>query len=742
MSEFTQAVTLYTSTDGEFFNPLTGIDICKNCGKKTLVCPHKLLPKEGIIQLPTGSTHLKVIRIEPDLRATLSTEKNRRITSIFDNMKFSLLESVTNLEDIWESIGISEEQKDNRNKTVLDHLQQLLNEMVAEEEQLKSKMQLKVKEYQEELDQLCKDLAIPPKQIPANLSLLQLENRLRGEVDTLNKEKHDRLKSLKRIRNDEQLLCERLMMPQHELVFIGCPTLDQLRELEQNVKFLKTEKTSRMTLFKKLQASIMQLWRELDSEPSNEFEEQLCHPDSDENFVLSSQHLDDLTELQKKLQEEHSALLQQIESLRNKVISLWDRLETTKSERDEFLPILKSNTPKSAKALMKEISRLEELKRLHMQKFIESIRKELAFLWDKCYFGEEQRIVFQAFYSDIYTEDTLAEHEHQVATLKNYYEENKELFKLVEKRENLWKKKVEFESRATDTNRLNNRGGALLKEEKTRKSVEKELPKVENELRKKIIVWERENESYFLFNGNRYVDYIEIQKNEFEECQKEKKEEKLRVKLEELDNELKFGSTSSKRKHVGTPGKAKTPKMDITHGTPGRFVHSSLFSSPRHPVHFKENNLTSAKSLVVNVLKKAVKNKTAKINKIQNESRRKSLKRRSVRLASAKRVLSEKNGNAIDSHLDVSVVSGSIFKNSNPNASLVSYNDFSNAVAESPFSRSSFLCNPTERAPSMQNSFTNISNTSKRTSSRNTNRIGNSNSNKTLTEQTPKTFRV
>ena len=35
-----------------------------------------------------------------------------------------------------------------------------------------------------------------------------------------------------------------------------------------------------------------------------------------------------------------------------------------------------------------------------------------------------------------------------------------------------------FKNRATDTNRLNNRGGALLKEEKTRKAVEKELPKV------------------------------------------------------------------------------------------------------------------------------------------------------------------------------------------------------------------------------------------------------------------------
>ena len=55
-------------------------------------------------------------------------------------------------------------------------------------------------------------------------------------------------------------------------------------------------------------------------------------------------------------------------------------------------------------------------------------------------------------------------------------------------------------------------------------------------------------------------------------------------------------------------------QMDATHGTPGRFVHSSLFSSPRHPVHSKENNPISVKSIVTNVLKKAVKNKTMKVS--------------------------------------------------------------------------------------------------------------------------------
>ena len=55
-------------------------------------------------------------------------------------------------------------------------------------------------------------------------------------------------------------------------------------------------------------------------------------------------------------------------------------------------------------------------------------------------------ILFSTFLIlDVFTEETLAEHEHQVATVKNYYEENKEIFKLAEKRQNLWKKKIEFE---------------------------------------------------------------------------------------------------------------------------------------------------------------------------------------------------------------------------------------------------------------------------------------------------------
>ena len=109
------------------------------------------------------------------------------------------------------------------------------------------------------------------------------------------------MKSLKRLRSDEQELCDRLVMPQHELNFEGCPTLEQLRELEQNVKFLKSEKSKRLELFQKLQLSIMQLWTDLEAEPVNALQKALCADAAVEQFTLSTENLDSLTTLQEKV---------------------------------------------------------------------------------------------------------------------------------------------------------------------------------------------------------------------------------------------------------------------------------------------------------------------------------------------------------------------------------------------------------------------------------------------------------
>ena len=49
--------------------------------------------------------------------------------------------------------------------------------------------------------------------------------------------------------------------------------------------------------------------------------------------------------------------------------------------------------------------------------------------------------------TDVFDDEALALHEHQVQVMNNYYNENKKIFKLIEKREASWQNKMDFEVR-------------------------------------------------------------------------------------------------------------------------------------------------------------------------------------------------------------------------------------------------------------------------------------------------------
>ena len=78
----------------------------------------------------------------------------------------------------------------------------------------------------------------------------------------------------------------------------------------------------------------------------------------------------------------------------------------------------------------------------------------------------------------MFNDDALGAHESELDRMRGFYADNAAVFKLVSKREKLWKQWLDFESKAGDPSRLfNDRGGKLQKELKQRNSVSKELPK-------------------------------------------------------------------------------------------------------------------------------------------------------------------------------------------------------------------------------------------------------------------------
>lgn len=72
--------------------------------------------------------------------------------------------------------------------------------------------------------------------------MVQKEKILRSKVETMSKEKKDRLAKYSTLHSNDELLCKTLSMTPYCIPTGKVPTLEQLRELEKRVAQLQAEK--------------------------------------------------------------------------------------------------------------------------------------------------------------------------------------------------------------------------------------------------------------------------------------------------------------------------------------------------------------------------------------------------------------------------------------------------------------------------------------------------------------------
>ncbi|XP_069976410.1 protein regulator of cytokinesis 1-like, partial [Penaeus vannamei] len=210
--------------------------------------------------------------------------------------------------------------------------------------------------------------------------------------------------------------------------------------------------------------------------------------------------------------------------LHERIRLLSDRLGLDPSERDQFLATADGHTPSTLAKLRAELSRLQELKQQNMARFINQLRRELETWWEKCYITDEEKNAFLPYLSEVYTEEILEAHDAEVQRLQEYYTENERLFLKIKQRQEVWNKLMELEEKAKDPNRLfGNRGCSLFQEEKERKRVRNELPRIEKELEDLVLQWEVEKGKPFLLGEQSVSEYIQ---NQWEKYKNQKEKEK------------------------------------------------------------------------------------------------------------------------------------------------------------------------------------------------------------------------
>lgn len=124
---------------------------------------------------------------------------------------------------------------------------------------------------------------------------------------------------------------------------------------------------------------------------------------------------------------------------------------------------------------------------------------------------------FTPAFSDVYSDALLEAHEAEITRLETLKEQRAPTLELIERHRSLLSDQESLAASSQDASRLMARGnkgerrdpGKLLREEKMRKRIAKELPKIEAELRKELEHWEDEFGRPFLVHGERYLDELE-----------------------------------------------------------------------------------------------------------------------------------------------------------------------------------------------------------------------------------------
>ncbi|KAG6867961.1 hypothetical protein C0993_009008 [Termitomyces sp. T159_Od127] len=217
--------------------------------------------------------------------------------------------------------------------------------------------------------------------------------------------------------------------------------------------------------------------------------------------------------LQSSLEETKCRREAHIQAMYDQLEGLWRRLGVDEADMDAFVEAHRGSTEDTIREYEEELERMLELKRERMGAFIASTREEIVRLWDDLMVGEDERADFAPFVDDEHTEELLTIHEDEIRRLKEDRRQKAPLLASIKRYFDICEEEKELDAAASDQTRLLGRGrggdpGRLLREEKMRKRVMKEKPRLEQDLLTSIPAWEVEAQRPFLVHGESILQLL------------------------------------------------------------------------------------------------------------------------------------------------------------------------------------------------------------------------------------------
>ncbi|KAJ4456679.1 putative Microtubule-associated protein; MAP65/ASE1-type [Paratrimastix pyriformis] len=441
---------------------------------------------------PSYYIHHLIFSTAP-LQPRMTTASPVAPLSVNNSLTVEYSSFLSNFHRVCSDIGMNDPEKEEELASVRKDIQNVFSRRQQMLEERKEAMQ---REYSLAKEKTCMiiaqlgDIKTPPEN-DSGKTLKEQCDAAAARVKTLLELQSQRFQELSKLYTDLHLLHRELGTenPVSPITLEGDLSPKQHVSLTAGIATASEEKARRRAHIRTVCASIVKLWQDMAVEPSGTFAEAIqtqggdpqsavyCGPPIDGASVKS---LDDqLATLEEELQRRQT----QLREFAVIIKALWNRLGVSEAERDTFL---KSNEGLSLDVLAnceREVQRLQAVKAEKMAELVKDVRVKIT------------------------------QHEEMLATLEGRLAQLRPILALVGQREELIMQKVEFEKATSDPSRLCSKAprdpGRLLREEKFRKAIKRELPKLNTGLQAAIQEWETSTGQHFLYCGQRYIHLLD-----------------------------------------------------------------------------------------------------------------------------------------------------------------------------------------------------------------------------------------
>ena len=474
------------------------------------------------------------------------------------------------LESIWDEVGYTPQERASQLSDLLEKFRNQCEQKIAEEQEVSDTFRQTIVDAKEEIKSISKCFKRPvdSQLMKENTGEMTLTDELANLEATLDGLRLDSNAAKQELQESKEYLIE-----SHNALGIeldGCwddistdLTMQRREDFRDKVDEMKQEVTTRTETVIQLLRDAQHLMNDIGinglADDASMLDRQIAGSlvrSKDSSFMMSSkfesetctgigsQALEAVTARVSELRTEKRRRKDLLQEMGGQIAMLWEQLSIPIEDQQAFTNSVKGLGMDTIEKGSAELQRLKQVKARMLGVLIDKARENIQELWKETNGSFDQRKSFEPFNvrdEHLYDDKLLDQHEEYIAVLQDRLEKMKPINRLIERRENILRERIEYAELQKDSDRLKQRGSAmarqLMEEEKMARRIKRDLPRLTKMLNEKLIEWTDSNGEDFQYNGQIYFDVMDRQEKEWVEYKKNEAQLKLQKKQEYQRNE-------------------------------------------------------------------------------------------------------------------------------------------------------------------------------------------------------------